>query len=288
MVTPKRPDRLEGTAVMPIGSSGCELMANDVRRAPSPAISRAFDILTVLAEHPQAAVGPSALSRRTGIPKSTVLNLCAALLEEQVLRRSDGGYQLHHRLAQMGAAYLKSVTETEEFYDLCRNELTDVEHTAQMGVLGEGLNVICLARHDGREPLNLGHATEMGRSVPAYATGMGKALLAALDLDALQGRLPGEDRLAAVTPRTISSVPALGDELEQTRRRGYSTEHGEIVTGLRCFGIAVRTPRRADRLIGVSFSFPERSSLSDVDKVAEELRKFALLFADRIGGELAL
>ncbi|GAA0977313.1 IclR family transcriptional regulator [Acrocarpospora macrocephala] len=256
------------------------------RRSRSPALTRAVAILSLLAEHPKQPLGPSDLSRLTGVPKSTVLNLCGAMLDERLLRRGNGGYQLGDRLAELSNSYLKSVTEVEEFYELCRSTYPGLLQTVQLGVLGSGLSVVYLARHDGRDPLNLGLVSEIGRSVPAYCTATGKALLAATSDEDLQKRLPADGRLEPITTRSIQSVDRLHEELEATRARGYSIESGEIVEGLRCFGIAVRTPRRSDGLIGVSFTLTERSASADPSAIVAELHSFAEAFADRIGSKL--
>ena len=233
------------------GTSSASGNAGDARRAPSPAITRAAKILSLLAEQPQQVVGASALSRRTGVPKSTVLNLCAALVDERFLRRVRGGFQLDHRLAELGNAYLKSVQEVEEFYGLCRGLLTGVPQTVQLGVLAETLTVVFLARHDGQQPLNLGLASEIGRSVPAHCTATGKALLAAAGPESARARLPADGKLPTVTGNSLETTESLEAELEATRQRGYSVEQGEIVLGLCCVGVAIRTPHRADGLIGI-------------------------------------
>ncbi|ABW12538.1 transcriptional regulator, IclR family [Parafrankia sp. EAN1pec] len=260
--------------------------STESRHSRSPALTRAAAILSLLAEHPKRPLGPSDLSRLTGVPKSTVLNLCAAMVDERLLRRGSGGYQLGDRLAELGNSYLKSVTEVEEFYELCRSTYSDVPQTVQLGVLGSGLSVVYLARHDGRDPLNLGLVSEIGRSVPAYCTASGKALLAAVSDPDLQARLPADGRLEPTTTHSIQSVDRLREELEATRGRGYAIESGEIVEGLRCFGMAVRTPRRSDGLIGVSFTFTERSAPASLSAVVAELHSFAEAFADRIGSKV--
>jgi DNA-binding IclR family transcriptional regulator len=253
----------------------------------SPAISRAAEILATMAERPQRTFGPSELSRKTGIPKSSVLNICTTMSTVGFLRRDDHGFRLHYRLAELGNAYLRSLSEIEEFYDLCRRKLRAVPQTIQLGVLAGGLNVVFLARHDGREPLNLGRATEIGRSVPAHCTANGKALLAALDPDALKKLLPRNGKLPALTANSVGTSRALGDELNAIRRSGFSREKNEIVHGLNCFGIAILTPHREDRLLGMSFSYPEDGTTKSATILGSELRSFATQFAERIGGKLA-
>ncbi|WP_433799940.1 IclR family transcriptional regulator [Actinomycetospora sp. CA-084318] len=257
------------------------------RRSPSPALTRAAAILALLAEKPKQAFGPSELSRLVGVPKSTVLNLCGAMVEEGLLRRGPSGYQLGNRLAELGNAYLKSVVEVEEFYDLCQSVYPTAPHTVQLGVLGDGLTVVYLARHDGQVPLNLGLASEIGRSVPASCTANGKALLAGLDRQQLEALLPADGVLETLTSRSVATVADLRRELDETRARRYAEEAGEIVPGLHCFGVAVRTPRRADELIAISFTFPDSATPQHPAEAGHELRGFAESFAERIGGKVA-
>ncbi|GAB3615674.1 hypothetical protein GCM10027416_02310 [Okibacterium endophyticum] len=256
------------------------------RRAPAPAVTRGAAVLDILAAQPNRAFSVSELSRLTQIPKSTTTNLCAALEDADFIRRGSGGIQLSYRLAQLGNAYLKSVAEIEEFYLLCRATYPRAAQTIQLGVLGDGLNVVFLARHSGTAPLNLGLASEIGRSVPAHCTATGKALLAASGVVETHLR-SGGDQLVKVTPNSIGTLSMLDDELRATTARGYATELGEIVGSLRCFAAAVRTPHRSDGLIGISFSYPEHSVPGDTGLVGTELLEFASRFALRVGGHLA-
>lgn len=254
--------------------------------APTPAVARAAAILTRLADQPARAVGPSELSRAVGVPKSTVLNLCAALVQARLVRRVDGGYQLGSRLAELGHAYLAGVTEVEVFHRLCRERYPDAPWTVQLAVLGDGPSAVFLARHDGTEPLNLGLAAEIGRAVPAHCTACGKALLAALDERDLDARLAGAD-LRAATASSLSTPDALRAELRAVAERGWADDGDEIVDGLSCIGVAVRTPRRIDGLVAISFTFTRRSAPADEPAAAAGLREFAGTFAERIGGEPA-
>ncbi len=253
----------------------------------TPALTRAAAILSVIATQPQRAFGPSELSRKTGIPKSSVFNLCTEMSRIGFLRRHDRGVRLHHRLAELGNAYLRSLSEIEEFYEACRLKLGNVTQTVQLTVLGSGLTVVFVARHEGREPLNLGRATETGRSVPAHCTAAGKALLAALNHDSLKELLPRSGRLPGLTTRSVNTAELLETELADTRQRGYARGFGEVVRGRNCYAVAVRTPHRTDGLLGISFSFPETPDGKDPPNVAGDLQDFALQFAKRIGGALA-
>lgn len=253
----------------------------------SPAVTRAVAVLNLLALAPDLTFGPSEISRRTGVPKSTVINLCSAMVETRLLRKTDSGYLLGPMLATLGVAFLRSVREVEEFYNVCRSRLSHVPQTVQLAVLGQGPEVLFLARHDGTEQLQLGLASGIGRSVPAHCTAAGKALLAALSIEELELRYPAEEHLVQPTNGSISTRRELDEELAAIRQRGYSTENGEIVPGIGCLGVVVSTPHRFDGLLGLSFTFrPESDPDDGAGNLAESLMGTAAVFAHRIGGAL--
>jgi IclR family acetate operon transcriptional repressor len=98
--------------------------------------------------------------------------------------------------------------------------------------------------------------------MPAYSTGIGKAILAFLPPDGLQAALP--PRLAARTSATITSRSELPEHLKQIRERGYSTDDIENEEGIGCVGApifdhteagcgAISVTRRATRITPNNF-----------------------------------
>lgn len=253
----------------------------------SPAVLRMVAILNMMAEQPDTALGPSEISRRTGVAKSTVINLCSSMADTRLLRKADSAYMLGPLLAPLGVAFLRSVREVEEFYEVCRSVLGRVPQTVQLAVLGQGAHVLYLARHDGTEPLQLGLASEIGRSVPAHCTAAGKALLAALPLDDFECRYSSGTVLEQPTRGSIGKRTRLKAEIADIRKRGIAMEDGEIVPGIRCLGIAVSTPHREDGLIAISFTFRAADfSDPDLDVHVAQLTTVAEHFAARIGGSV--
>src|SRR2546427_10773799 len=85
----------------------------------APAVSRAATILDLLAADPLMAAGPSELSRRLGLPKSSIANICAALEDAGLVRRAGSGFALGRKLAELGGAYLASIDQGQDFYEAC-------------------------------------------------------------------------------------------------------------------------------------------------------------------------
>ena len=196
----------------------------------APAVTRAGAILDVLAESTGEAPGPSELSRRLGLPKSSIANICNALAEIGLVRRIGTGFALGRKLAELGGAYLASVDQVEEFYEACRLLTTGSEETIQLAMT-------YLARHDGRQPVRL--TSRIGRRLPASHTATGKAALASLDEDDLRRRLAGITELPTLTANSLGTVDALLANLEVVRARGYAIDDEETVEGVVCYGVMI-------------------------------------------------
>jgi DNA-binding IclR family transcriptional regulator len=202
----------------------------------APAVTRAGAILDVLAETAGEAPGPSELARRLGLPKSSIANICNALAEIGLVRRVGTGFSLGRKLAELGGAYLASVDQVQEFYDVCRLLTTGSEETIQLAVL-DGLEMTYLARHDGRQPVRL--TSQIGRRLPATVTATGKAALASLDAADLGRRLAGISELPTLTVNSLGSVEALLADLAIVRARGYAMDDEETVEGVVCYGVMI-------------------------------------------------
>ncbi len=202
----------------------------------APAVSRAARILELLAESGGDPVGPSELARRLGLPKSSIANICGALADAGLVRRISTGFALGRRLAELGGAYLASVDQVQEFYEASRNLQAGSEETVQFAVL-DGLEVTYLARHDGRQPVQL--TSGIGRRLPAFSTATGKAALASLPDQELDRRLAGLTTLPRVTRKAHATVEELRADLSEIRRRGYAIDDEQTMEGVVCYGVMV-------------------------------------------------
>lgn len=225
-------------------------------KSSSPAVTRAATILELLAgsdsHRMNRGMGLSDIAEALELPKSSVYNICQAMIDANLLRKDGRGYRLGRKLAELGTAYLSGADAVREFHAVCRDLPTDFDETVQLAVLGDGLNVIYLARQDGRRPLRLGLSAEIGRSVPANCTGAGKALLALLPPEELDRRLQQAAELKSMTPNSISDVDALREELGWVRQHGYAIDNEEVLEGLCCVAASVPTAVREDGLVAIS------------------------------------
>ncbi|WP_017611835.1 IclR family transcriptional regulator [Nocardiopsis salina] len=254
----------------------------DQKRSLAPAVTRASAILDVLAEQRGRRMGISELARRLGVAKSSVSNICNALVDSGLLRQTPEGFGLGQRLVSHAEAYLASVDIVDEFQDVCRSATLD--ETVQLAVLDDlRLEVVYLARRDGRQPVVL--VSQIGRSLPATTTATGKAMLAALPADELRGQLERNAPLPQLTPKSITDPVDLERELAAVREQGHAVDDGETAEGLLCIAMAVpgpspRRPAAAVSLTGLAARYSHRSQ----DEAIEQLRALTDELGTRIGG----
>jgi len=229
-----------GIGAVPRPASEDDGVADEVARSDAdslaPAVTRAAFVLDELAEAGGEALGPSELARRLGLPKSSIANICGALADAGLVRRISTGFALGRRLAELGGAYLASVDQVQEFYEASRSLPAGSEETVQFAVL-DGLEVTYLARHDGRQPVQL--SSGIGRRLPAVSTATGKAALASLPDGDLERRLAGVTTLPRATRKAHATVDELMADIIEIRRRGYAIDDEQTMEGVVCYGVMV-------------------------------------------------
>jgi DNA-binding IclR family transcriptional regulator len=221
---------------------------------PVKSAYRALDVLEAMASGPSTL---SDLSRKLGIPNSSLHGLLRTLTNRGWVTTMDRGsrYRLGLRALQVGARFIDE-DEMVSYLAPSLDRLAAVTgETVQQARL-DGDQVVYLAKRDSPHPVRL--ISTIGSRLPAHATALGKALLAAWDDAALRDLL--EPPLAALTGHTIVEWEPLRAELAATRARGYAIDNGEAAEGLRCFAVTVPTPPHLEQAAGptdaISVSVP--------------------------------
>lgn len=216
-------------------------MADDDQRGRSNyhthALARGLQVLEAVAAQPEPAT-LTEIHEATDLPKSTIVRLISALVDEEYLVRVDErpSYRLGHKVMALANSFLDSLSVP----DLARRHLTSLaastRQTANLAVL-DGTHVIHVAVEHPARPLRL-DASVGDRAVP-YGTGLGKVLLAGLPPEEIDAHLPPEPWTGG-TPATISSPAELAPVVETVRHQGYAYDDEESDEGLRCLAVPVR------------------------------------------------
>lgn len=230
---------------------------------PVKSADRTLDILEAL-----ATAGPSTLSELTrllDIPKSSLHGILRTMAARGWIEASQTRFRLGLRALQVGAAYL----DADDTVGLLSGILDDLAarfgETTHLGRL-DGPDITYVAKRESVHPLRLYSA--IGRRLPAHATALGKALLAARPAAEVDALLP--DPLPALTPHTITDRAALHAELASIRALGYAVDREENTEGIVC--VARTVPMRDPLTDAISLSIPRtRVTPTTVDEVAAAL-----------------
>lgn len=201
---------------------------------PVHAVERAVQILEVLA---QGDAGVSEISRASGIHKATVYRLLRTLCHLGFVElRPDGkGYRLGIRILELAGRRLARINVR----DVCRPYLLTLRDqtrlTVHLGIL-DGTDIVYIEKIES--PCNLRMASFVGARNPAYSTALGKAILAAIPTEQLDGIIC-KIHFKKRTPNTITHPDDLRRELGRVRERGYAIDNIENEDGIRCVGAPI-------------------------------------------------
>jgi DNA-binding IclR family transcriptional regulator len=193
----------------------------------------------------EQALTLSDLSHRARLPKSTVHRLAEQLRAMGWLERDPNGYRVGMRLFELGGLALQRNQLRDTAYPHLYALAAKTGLAVQLGVLDRG-EVVYLERLvvDGyRLP------TRLGGRMPAYCTGLGKAMLAFDDAAALAVM---SSRMPRRTDHTITEPEELRCTLDEVRATGIAFDRSESYDGLVCVAAPIRNSGRAIGAVSVT------------------------------------
>jgi DNA-binding IclR family transcriptional regulator len=185
-------------------------------------------VLDTVANSP-GEVGLSELARQTGLKKATVHRLATDLVSQRMLERGAYGYRLGLHLFELGQHVPASRRLRATALPFMADLLTATGEIVQLGVI-DGIDIVYIEKLTGRHGVPV--PSSIGSRLPAYCTGLGKAILAFSDESAIERVLASEmpDR----TGTTITDPKRFRRELEKIRETGVAYDREEGTRGVAC------------------------------------------------------
>jgi IclR family pca regulon transcriptional regulator len=193
------------------------------------AVVRVFD-----AEHRE--LGLSEVARAAGLTRAAARRFLLTLVKLGYMNFSDGRFSLTPRVLELGYAYLSSLTLPEVAQPHMEVLVAKVNESSSVSVL-DGTEIVYVARVPTRRIMSI--TLSVGTRLPAYATSMGRVLLAGLPDEQLQERLKRIE-VKPLTPYTVKDKPALRKLLAAVRLQGYAAVDQELEEGLRSLAVPIR------------------------------------------------
>lgn len=194
---------------------------------------RVLDLLTAR----ERALTFTEIGAALDVPASSLHGLLRTLVECGWVEYTEAtrAYALGIRALEAGNAYTRSFGLPDRALTFMARIRDEIDETVQLAVLDGRYNVY-VGKVDGGHALRL--ASEVGRRLPAHATGLGKVLLASLEPRQVTELLSAV-RLERYTDNTLADLPSLRRYLAEVRRRGYAMDNEEYSVGVRCVAAPV-------------------------------------------------
>ena len=258
-------------------------MSESVAADPLPSadfvqsLARGLTVIRAFDGEP-AELSLAEVARRADIPRAAARRFLRTLEQLGYVRATeDARFALTPRVLELGYAYLSSLSLPE----IVQPHLDELSHrigeSVSVAVL-DGADIVYVARAAARRIMSV--RITIGTRFRAYATSMGRVLMAALP-DA--ATVLGAADLVAYTPLTRIDRSALLAEVDRVGRQGWAMVDGELEEGLRSIAVPLRTRTGVTAALNVSTS----TARGLADAVRAELLPELLATASRIDAELA-
>ncbi|MFJ8534248.1 IclR family transcriptional regulator C-terminal domain-containing protein [Streptomyces sp. NPDC093591] len=251
-------------------------------------LARGLTVLTAFGEG-RAELTLTDVARATGLARATARRALITYEHLGLVRQSGNrGFTLTPRVLSLGYPPLSRTSLSQIATPHLAELAEQVHESASLAVLtpsGEEIQYMARAATSRVMSVNI----TLGTRLPAYATSLGRVLLA----DAR----PREGQLAALltglhplTPRTITDPTALATVLADVRERGYALVDEELEEGLRSVAVPVRDRTgRVVAAVNVAMHAARRSVDECLREVLPELVETAARVEEdlRVAGRFA-
>ena len=178
----------------------------------------------------------SDVARATGLTRAAARRFLLTLVDLGYVRQDGKLFRLTPRVLGLGYAFLSSQSLPGIAEPHLERLVREVHESSSMSVL-DGPDIVYVARVPTSRLMTV--AINVGTRFPAYATSMGRVLLAGLDEAALEEHLATLE-LRRFTEHTVTSLDGLRARLEETRAQGYAIVDQELEPGLGSIAAPVR------------------------------------------------
>ena len=222
------------------------------------------------------------LTAGTGLPRSTAYRLAVTLERLGYLERTEPHktYRLGVRVLHLGFEFLGSQELVEIAHAPLQRLSAGTGGSTHLAIL-DGTDAVYLLRVAG--PNRLVSNVRAGTRLPAHATVMGRALLAAHDAEALCTRF-GDAPLAAATCETATTIEALQKQVRDVRTRGYALSVAGFEAGISSVGAPVWNVS-GEVVAAINFTGPDSQFDRErlIAEVVEPVRETAGDISRRLG-----
>lgn len=214
-------------------------------------VIRALEILELLNEKKEQGV--TQIGESLDLDKSTVHRLLNTLKYKGYVQQNPvtQKYSNSYKLFEMGTIEIDRLGLIRRSNPYMERLAANTRETVNLAIL-DGPRAMYVEKIESTEVIKADIG--VGRSYPAYATSLGKVMLAYTPREKVIRLFEGEE-FVQFTQNTIGSLDELLAELKIIRRRGYAVDDEEFIPGLACIAAPIRAGN-GEAVAALSISYP--------------------------------
>ena len=227
----------------------------------------------------QSELTLSEVARITGLTRAAARRFLLTLAQLGYVRSDGRVFSLRPRILELGYAYLSTLSFADVAAPHMEELVARVHESSSVAVL-DGDDIVYVVRVPTKRIMAVTIA--VGTRFPAYATSMGRVLLASLPAAELEHYL-NRARLEPLTRRTITDAGRLRAVLEDVRSQGHAVVDQELEDGLRSAAAPIVD---GTGTVAAAINVSVHASRVTLETLRKSYLPELLAAADRIGRDL--
>ena len=178
----------------------------------------------------------SEVARVTGLTRAAARRFLLTLVKLGYVRNDGREFSLRPTVLELGYAYLSGLALPEVAAPHMEELVARLHESSSISIL-DGQQIVYVARVPTKRIMTV--AISVGTRFPAYATSMGRVLLAALTEEELESYLD-EATFERLSAHTVTSPAQLRAIVGEVASQGYAIVDQELEEGLRAVAVPIR------------------------------------------------
>ncbi len=178
----------------------------------------------------------SEVARATGLTRAAARRFLLTLVKLGYVRSDGREFSLRPRVLELGYAYLSGLALPEVATPHVEELVARLHESSSISVLDD-LQIVYVVRVPTKRIMTV--AISVGTRFPAYATSMGRVLLADLPDDEFE-RYLSEATFERLTAHTVTKPDRLRSIVREVASQGYAIVDQELEEGLRAVAAPIR------------------------------------------------
>lgn len=248
------------------------------KKNPIQVADKLFLVLETLAK--TGPIGLSDLCHETGLNKTTLHRILNSLLYMGYVRQEEQTthYSLTFKIWDIANQFVGKIDIVEEARPHLKELAAMTGETVHLVQL-DGRHAIYIAKEESESSIRL--VSMVGKHIPLYCSGVGKALLADMTDDQIR-QIWDESDIKKLTEHTITHFPTFMTEIHTIRKQGYAMDNEENELGVRC--IATTVPHASQ---SPYYAFSISAPIQRMDNARmKEIAGYALQMKERLAFNL--